>query len=256
MNLVLNVFRVSRPPSLVILMYHEVTKNQRVNFGRQMDELLQVSNSIIIDFHRPLNHRQHYIAVTFDDGFQCILENALPELERRKIPAILFIPTGSLGKSPEFVLNDYRYRNEIIMTSEQLKYLPSSLVTIGSHTVTHPHLTHLSKENIRKELIESKNRLEKILNMQIELLAFPHGEYNQSILNIAKQAGYRRVFVTVPMIKSNRFGDFLLGRISVSPDDWFIEFKLKLMGAYQWLPIGILLKQKYYRLLQRILKRS
>lgn len=254
-RLILHGLIREHPSSLVVLMYHEVTKKQRDRFGCQMDELLRVSRSVINDFRGTSNCRAYKIAVTFDDGFQCILENALPELERRNIPAILFIPTGYLGKGPGFIQkDDLRYLNEIIINSEQLKYLSSKLVAIGSHTVTHPHLTHLSEENLSKEFIESKYKLENILNKKIELLAFPHGEYNQRVIDIAKQVGYKYVFAATPVFNSKRNRGFLVGRIAVSPDDWFIEFKLKLKGAYQWLPIGFYLKRKYSILLKHLKK--
>jgi hypothetical protein len=39
-------------------------------------------------------------------------------------------------------------------------------------------------------------------------------------------------------------GEFVLGRISVEPTDWALEFRLKLLGAYRWLPQAIALKRK------------
>ncbi len=35
-----------------------------------------------------------------------------------------------------------------------------------------------------------------------------------------------------------------MGRVRVDPTDWPLEFHLKLMGAYRWLPMAIALKRR------------
>ena len=60
--------------------YHGVTSKERNKFARQMDELIRLSNPVFPDIKGPLISNHHYIAVTFNDGFQSVIENALPEL--------------------------------------------------------------------------------------------------------------------------------------------------------------------------------
>jgi len=250
---ILSALGIQHSPPLIILNYHLVTKEKRIRFIHQMDELIRVSKPVFPDFQGPLTSRVINTAVTFDDGFQCVLDNAIPELIKRKIPCALFIPTGYLGKLPGWINDfDLEYKNELIMNSEQLKSLPLTLVKVGSHTITHPNLTLILEENILRELIESKRRLENILNKRIDWLAFPHGEYNNKILEFSKQAGYKLVFAALPVLASNKYINLLKGRICVSPDDWFIEFELKIRGAYQWLPIAVNLKRKVFSFLHNI----
>jgi len=239
---------------LVILTYHTITKDNQRLFLRQIDELIRKSIPVFADFQGPMTCGAYYVAVTFDDGFQSVIENALPELQRRKIPATLFIPTGYLGKHPTWINNQSnQYINELVMTSKHIKNLSKESIIIGSHSVNHPNLTSISVKDLNRELIESKNKLEEILNKRIELLAYPYGEYNQKVLEISKQAGYKRVFSNVPLFPATKIEGFILGRISVEPDDWFIEYRLKLMGAYQWLPIAVNMKRRLNNI-KRILK--
>jgi hypothetical protein len=76
------------------------------------------------------------------------------------------------------------------------------------------------------------------------LLSLPYGGCNERVLNSAIEAGYERIFLNVPVLNSAGRSGYLKGRLSVSPEDWRLEFKLKALGAYQWLPFAIKIKQK------------
>jgi len=233
------------PGTLVILTYHSVKLEQVLKFERQMDMILKKSYPVFADIEGPLDKGQNYAAVTFDDGFQSVLKNAIPKMRERKIPATIFIPSGYFGKRPGWINNtNHEDANEIVMTKEQVKNLPDDLIKIGSHCVTHPHLTKLEEKEARMELVESKKSLERILKKNINLLSFPHGAYNQQVIEWSREAGYRRVFSNIPTFPTSKIDRFLIGRIGVSPDDWFIEYGLKLLGAYQWLPYAVALKRK------------
>lgn len=237
--------RKQTPGTIVILTYHSVKSEQRERFEKQMDMILKKSYPVFADIEGPLDKGQNYAAITFDDGFRSLIENVIPKMRERKIPVTLFIPTGYFGKRPGWINNpNHEDANEFLMTKEQVKNLPDDLIKIGSHCVTHPHLTNLDEMKARMELVESKNDLERILNREINLLSFPHGAYNQQVIEWTREAGYERVFSNIPTFPSWKIGDYLMGRITVSPDDWGLEFKLKLVGAYQWLPLAVALKRK------------
>ena len=240
--------------TLVTLMYHAVTKKQRSRFARQLDELLHLTHPIAADIHEPLEQGRRYAAVTFDDGLRSTLENALPELRARSIPATLFIPTGYLGKHPQWQSEQDRgLRDDSVITAEQVQEISrsgaatGSLFTIGSHTVTHPNLACISDTDLRRELGDSKEQLEAILGEDVDLFAFPYGAHSNEACEAAKQAGYRKVFADMPDSVVTTRRDFLYGRIFVSPNDWPIEYRLKLIGAYQWLPTAVKMKRRLGR---------
>ena len=87
-------------------------------------------------------------------------------------------------------------------------------------------------------------KLEKILGAPINILSFQYDDYNDDIIKTAEQAGYNRVFSDLPTFPSSKISSYLMGRISVSPDDRHIEYWLKLRGAYQWLPFAVNIKRK------------
>jgi peptidoglycan/xylan/chitin deacetylase (PgdA/CDA1 family) len=210
-----------------------------------MDLLIKWAKPISSQVRGDLQARAHHAVVTFDDGFENVLIHALPEMEKRKIPSTLFIPSSNLGRFPAWLNNtDSLERFETIVSPTRLKCLDEGLISIGSHGVTHKNFADLDEAEIRQELRESKRALEAILHREVTEFAFPYGQYKPTDLTDAKQAGYKRVFTIRPGFAFSEKGEFVTGRIDVSPKDWYLEFWLKLMGAYRWLPVAFYIKRK------------
>lgn len=229
---------------LVILTYHSVQPHQKSRFSDQMDILIREGTPVFADIEGPLPENTHHIAVTFDDGYLSFMENALPNLQKRTIPAILFIPVGYLGKLPGWITNkDHSYYHEKLVSADQLKGLLNNQLKIGSHCVSHPRLTTLDPQQAEKELFESKSILEDLLGKEVTTLSFPYNDFNCDIVHLARQAGYSRVFANVPVYPNSKVEQFLHGRIEVSPEDWSMEYWLKVRGAYQWLSLAIKIKR-------------
>ncbi len=232
-------------PSLV-LYYHVIESENRRQFADQMDALLRWASPIRADFKVPLSHGDPRVVVTFDDASETVLSQALPELEKRNIPFTIFVIPGLLGTSV-----DWYDKPDRIMSAEQLKKLSENLlVTIGSHTQTHPSLPSLTETTARAELRESKCQLESLLKKPIILFSFPYGLFNENLLRWCRDAGYERVFTTLPQVISRQKDDFAYGRVRVDPTDWPLEFYLKVAGAYQWLPAAISAKRRLTSLLR------
>src|ERR1700757_4322402 len=172
-DLILRLTRQPLPTRCVILYYHCVPCEQRTRFARQMDVLVQSAKPIRADIISPLCIGQRYAAVTFDDAFESVLLNALPELEKRGIPATIFVIADLMGRSP-----GWEGYWEGTMTLDELRRLPIDLVTIGSHTISHRALPLLDEEEARVELLQSRRRLEELLNRKISLFSFPFGAFD------------------------------------------------------------------------------
>jgi peptidoglycan/xylan/chitin deacetylase (PgdA/CDA1 family) len=107
----------------------------------------------------------------------------------------------------------------------------------------------LPEEQARVELFDSRNKLRTLLNRDITLFSFPYGATSQRLVDLCREAGYERVFTIIPTLALSDPCEFITGRIAVDPTDWPVEFRLKLLGAYQWLP-------KIFKLKGRLLARS
>ena len=234
------------PATKVVLYYHSVPKEKRAAFARQMDKLALWSEPWRADAPVPERPGTRYVSVTFDDGYQNIVDNALPELAQRGIPATVFIVSGALGITPNW--EDYSGGSDLamhegIMTAEQLLALPSDLIQIGSHSRTHPMLARLPEKQARAELSTSRRMLEEIIGREVKLFSFPYGSFNTDVIAWCRDAGYERVFTTVPVQAFSESDAFVMGRVTVDPDDSPLEFRLKVHGGYRWLPMASTVKR-------------
>jgi peptidoglycan/xylan/chitin deacetylase (PgdA/CDA1 family) len=221
----------------VILGYHAVPAESRRLFARQMDVLLRQAVPISADKRGPLLPGRHYVAVTFDDGLLCVVENAIPELVQRQIPATLFIVADLLGSKPKWTMFGEDYdAEEPIAEGSHLRGLPADLITIGSHTLSHPWLPALSESQARVELFGSRQRLEQLIGREIRLFSFPYGAVTSQLVDLCREAGYERVFTILPTLALADPQEYVAGRVVVDPTDWPLEFRLKMHGAYRWLP--------------------
>jgi hypothetical protein len=102
----------------------------------------------------------------------------------------------------------------------------------------------LDDSEAKKEIFQSKEILENILKMEVKILSFPHSAFSDRDVELAKRAGYEKVFSILPTLARNDAGEYVMGRVKASPEDWPLEFRFKLRGAYRWLPLAFSLKRK------------
>lgn len=225
---------VQHKPRRVVLYYHSVRSEHLEMFKKQMAYLAGHCAVTKVSQIKTAaaNGADTIAAITFDDAFISVLENAVPILKAMRLPAAIFAPTGNLGGSIGWSLPEaFDDRDEKIMNAEQLAELSEDGFEILSHTVFHPRLSSIDKKQLRTELRQSKKELETITGRPVAAISYPHGDYNPDVLDAARKAGYRYGFTIEPQLV-NDGDDMQIGRFAVSPQDSLMKFKLKLSGAY------------------------
>jgi hypothetical protein len=97
-------------------------------------------------------------------------------------------------------------------------------IEIGSHTVTHPILPNLSDDELRRELTESRSRLEIMLNRPVTLFCYPNGSYDDRTRRAVLEAGYKCAVTTRPTLNDKKSDPLTLSRIPSELDmDRFIQ---------------------------------
>jgi len=216
----------------VVLYYHAVPDRYRSEFESQMQLVSRLARPVALSDLNHLPAGTHSVAVTFDDALSSVVENAVPVLARLGIPATIFAVTESLGTIPAWG-KTYYAPDERVMTEEQLRGLPN-LISVGSHSLTHPDLATVSEETAAREIRGSREELERLLQRPITLFGFPYGSHDSTAVRICREAGYERVFTTLPSTIHGDATEFVIGRVAADPWDWALEFRMKMQGAYSW----------------------
>lgn len=139
--------------------------------------------------------------ITFDDGHISNLKLALPILESQNLTATFFITVGWTGRKPGY------------LGWQDLKVLLASGQKIGAHGWSHSFLTECSHVELERELLASRLMLEDKLGVEISTMAFPGGRYNRRVVAACKEAGYQRVYTSVPE-PEKRYSPYLVGRVN------------------------------------------
>ena len=107
----------------------------------------------------------------------------------------------------------------------------SSLVDIGSHTLSHPDLATCHSEVLRSELERTRENLQQLTGESIEGLAYPFGKitnYSEEVVRHSYQAGYRFALTTTYGDVRTDSDPFQLPRVGAR--DSLTRLKVNLMG--------------------------
>jgi peptidoglycan/xylan/chitin deacetylase (PgdA/CDA1 family) len=132
------------------------------------------------------------VALTFDDGLSALHEHALPILLSYRLPATVFLVAQTLtakgrpvdwidGKDPGMIQT---------LNVEQVLEMQDAGISFGSHSYAHMDLRQLSDEEIRRDLHESKEVLETVLQSSVWCLAYPRGLHDARVRGAARAVGY------------------------------------------------------------------
>lgn len=189
---------LAEEPAVPILLYHNVTTaynyaDAQLNvtperFEKQLTALKNGGYNII-SFREYINYVNgqgvlppNSVIITFDDGYSGVYNHAYPILMRQKVHATIFVISGLIG------FNDTVYPH---FTWEQaIEMDRSGYVDIQSHTNFHYNAREIPLPRLILELRKSKFDIETRLNKTCDILAFPYGEYGETELEAAKNAGY------------------------------------------------------------------
>ncbi|WP_449369710.1 polysaccharide deacetylase family protein [Thiomonas sp.] len=244
-------------PGLRVLMYHRVadlpTYDQLTvspaRFAQQMQEL---SRHDVVSLEAGLRAiqagplRQPLFAVTFDDGYLDNLNEALPILQRYRIPATIFVTTQFCDQA----LSHPRYGSQpaerLHLNWDEVGTLAQSPgITIGSHTRSHPYLPTVSDALAQQEITASRAEIAAHLNKPVEYFCYPSGDLSPRELQLVRQAGYAAAVSVAPGVNRHGVDVFQLKRTEITDRDDLSQFRLKIAGAFD--PIHHLLHARRTR---------
>lgn len=156
------------------------------------------------------------IALTFDDGYRDFYTAAWPVLQQHGFKATSYVITGMIGW-------------DAYMTWDMLYELDGSgLIEIGSHTIDHPDLTALSKEQRWRTIAGSKAMLEEGLGHAVTAFCYPSGKYDATTSALVAQAGFLTATTVEYGTRQNLEWAYKLPRIRVNGPDSLSAWSSKL----------------------------
>lgn len=109
------------------------------------------------------------------------------------------------------------------MSWQQLKRLDPALITIGSHTATHPLLPTLTREARDVEVAQSRIALEQHLGRSVDLFCYPNGA-NDAATRDAVRSVYRAAIATRQDVVTADADLFALPRVPAGPrNSYFVR---------------------------------
>jgi peptidoglycan/xylan/chitin deacetylase (PgdA/CDA1 family) len=127
------------------------------------------------------------LVITVDDGHRSVYTAMFPLIRKYRVPVTLFLYPSAISNAA------------YAMTWDQLREIQATgLVDFQSHTYWHPNFKKEKRKLepaqyerfVEKQLRKSKERLEKQLNVTVDMLAWPFGIYDDELLHKAVEAGY------------------------------------------------------------------
>jgi len=187
------------PAHAVILQYHHVSATTPAVTSIHPDEFqahldyLQQQNFTIWPLDRIINavmQRQHIpdktVAITFDDAYMSVYKVVRPLLNALDWPYAIFV-------SSDLIETNHR----LYMSWSQLREIQAEGALIANHTMSHTHLLrHLDgetepawRDRVAAEIQGARSRIEQETGTDTNLLAYPYGEYDESIKALVKDMG-------------------------------------------------------------------
>lgn len=189
---------------LPILLYHRVVKDnikesvvgiyvtEKV-FDEQLSHL-QKNNFKTITFFdissalkggKTLSEKN--IILTFDDGYEDNFTTAFPLLKKYNSTAVIFLVTGQESNIWDSEKNEPDAK---LLSEEQIKMMYEYGIEFGAHTLNHSNLTKVNKNQLLKEIYNSKIHICKELQIPAISFAYPYGECNKMTKEAVKSLGF------------------------------------------------------------------
>jgi len=142
--------------------------------------------------------REFAYSVTYDEGFEDLLEYALPVHQKYDVPGHLVMVAGQLGQLrnvPSSTYDGLRHH----LSAQQLRFLISDGWSVGDHSMTHGDLN----VDTFNEVVTSKKVLEDAIGQAVNVFHLPGANFSYApAARFIEDAGFLAVFFADDRINS------------------------------------------------------
>ncbi len=177
-----------------------------------------------------MGNAKRLVGLTFDDGYEDFLQNAVPILERFGFSATVFVVAGMLGEE-----NNWEFRHDPpprmkLLDVEGVREVSARGMEVGSHSMTHRKLSGLEPELLEEEVSGSCQVLSEVLGEAVDGFCYPYGAIDSASVQAVRRAHYAYACAVVVRVERN---DYDLPRITVAEDNLLkLAAKLRIYPQY------------------------
>lgn len=122
-------------------------------------------------------------------------------------------------------------KNLVLTWDDIIDLNKSELINIGSHTLTHPRLNEIPKNEAMREITSSKRLIESKIGERITSFCYPDGNIDKEICNMVEAADYENATTTINGTNDAKTNPYLLKRIGGGNMPIHV-FALKISGLF------------------------
>lgn len=205
------------------LMFHSIRNDMNGDIfsvnSKKFEEMVQILKECKCEHLGSIHEKDNKVVVTFDDGFEDNISFAYPILKLNNIPFTIFM------------ISDFVNKEGYLSRFQLQKLSDDPLVTIGIHGKTHNPLLKIDKKLAKEELYESKKEIEEIIGKNVDTMSFPHGSYDDELVDYAMEIGIRKICTSDPgFINKNKK---TINRVTIYKYDTIKTFEDKLKGKWE-----------------------
>lgn len=223
----------------VVFMYHRFGEDRYPSTSVTLDQFdahldyLTSADYEVWPLERIVEHLQsghaipdRTVAITIDDAYRSVYEEAYPRLRERGLPYTVFVATDAVDDE-----------QAAIMTWDQMREMQDDGATFANHSATHGYLARPqegeTEERYRARLQEDIQRGRQRLEEELgsggipDIFAYPYGEYNRVVADIVRTQGYvafgQHSGAIGPLSDTHALPRFAMAEAYADPD----EFRMK-----------------------------
>lgn len=190
-----------------------------------------------IDNHKiPWWERTYYLIQKTDPEIKGIPEISkhfrITGLKDRELMAsevvrkLRYLPQSRREKLISSMAKESDVRSEVLnqrlmLSWDEIREMANNGVSFGSHTITHPVLTQISKNQAKNEIKGSKEIIEEKLDRKVNFFSYPHGsprDFNLHTTNLVREAAYEGACTTIQGFNTRQANPYKLKRVSIWGD--------------------------------------
>lgn len=156
------------------------------------------------------------VIITFDDGYEDNYRNAYPVLKKYGFKAVVFLIVNNLD-TPHY------------LTKAQIVEM-KDMISFQSHTLNHPELSKISREELESECVMSKSVIEALTGEPVNVISYPYGLYNGAVINVVSRS-YNYAVTTKTGVYGGTDDNYRICRIRVGRSDTLSSFAAKIDTA-------------------------